>query len=650
MNHKAPRCPSYLLLFIALYAASLLSSCGVVGAAANNDSVSFTPSSVAFGKIPAGTSTRQTVTLSNTGQVSVTIVSANVNGPEFTIEGLSLPLTLDPASATKFAVVFKPISSGAVNGSVSVSSNLNPQTMATLALSGTGQSSSSAPTPSQITISPASVSFGSIPAASTATHYVSVSNTGGSPLSVSNVSVTGPSFAESGPVPPFTVAAGQSQTLAVNFAPLAAGTYTGTLLIESDAANTIGPVALSGTATTVSTLSLSVTPSSLSFGSVVVGSSATQNVTLTNTGNSAVTVSSANLTGSGFSVGTPTLPVTIAAGQSQQVSIRFAPQTSGTTTGSVSFVSNATNSPTVVSLSGTGTAPATPPQISVSPGSISFGSVPVNTTATQPVTVSNTGGTVLTISQVTTSGNGFTESGPVPPFTIAAGQSQILTITFAPTAAGTYTGSLGITSNAANSLLPLTISGTGTTITTYTVSISPTSLSFGNVTVGSSGSQNATLTNTGNSSVTVFSSSATGAGFNVTAPVFPVTIAAGHSQQVSISFTPQSSGTVSGSASFVSNATNSPAVVSLGGTGQTAVQHTVDLSWNASTSTVAGYKIYRGTRSGGPYTALNSALDTTTTYTDSGVQSGQTYYYVVTAVDSAGNESAYSNQVTAVIP
>jgi fibronectin type 3 domain-containing protein len=85
------------------------------------------------------------------------------------------------------------------------------------------------------------------------------------------------------------------------------------------------------------------------------------------------------------------------------------------------------------------------------------------------------------------------------------------------------------------------------------------------------------------------------------------------------------------------------------GTGTAATQHTVDLSWTASAD-AAGYNIYRGAVSGGPYTMINSSLDGTTSYTDSTVVSGQTYYYVVTAVNSESQESGYSNQAQAVVP
>lgn len=78
--------------------------------------------------------------------------------------------------------------------------------------------------------------------------------------------------------------------------------------------------------------------------------------------------------------------------------------------------------------------------------------------------------------------------------------------------------------------------------------------------------------------------------------------------------------------------------------------HSVALSWQASTSTVAGYNIYRGTTDGGPYSRINSEPIPTLSYTDTNVSSATTYYYVSTAVDSGGAESTYSNQATAVIP
>lgn len=80
------------------------------------------------------------------------------------------------------------------------------------------------------------------------------------------------------------------------------------------------------------------------------------------------------------------------------------------------------------------------------------------------------------------------------------------------------------------------------------------------------------------------------------------------------------------------------------------VDHSVSLTWIASTSTgVTGYNLYRGTTAGGPYTKITSSPVSTTSYTDSNVQAGTTYYYVATAIAS-GTESAYSNQAPVVVP
>ena len=76
----------------------------------------------------------------------------------------------------------------------------------------------------------------------------------------------------------------------------------------------------------------------------------------------------------------------------------------------------------------------------------------------------------------------------------------------------------------------------------------------------------------------------------------------------------------------------------------------VSLTWNASTSSVAGYNVYRGTQTGGPYSKSNLSLVTGTAYTDTSVQAGQTYYYVATSVDSNGVESAYSNEAQVAVP
>jgi fibronectin type 3 domain-containing protein len=142
-----------------------------------------------------------------------------------------------------------------------------------------------------------------------------------------------------------------------------------------------------------------------------------------------------------------------------------------------------------------------------------------------------------------------------------------------------------------------------------------------------------------------------GAGFSASGVSSDETLTPNQAVTVTAQFAPTAAGLVNGSVSIASNATNSPSVITVSGTGVAATPHTVALSWTASTSTVSGYNVYRGTTPNGPYaTKLNSSLVTVVDYTDSTVANGTTYYYVVTAVDSNNVESVDSNQATAVIP
>jgi fibronectin type 3 domain-containing protein len=127
-----------------------------------------------------------------------------------------------------------------------------------------------------------------------------------------------------------------------------------------------------------------------------------------------------------------------------------------------------------------------------------------------------------------------------------------------------------------------------------------------------------------------------------------MTIAAGQSASFGVVFSPKASGAVSGTLAIASNASNSSATESLSGTG---TPNAVTLSWTPSTSSVVGYNIYRGTASSGPFSKINSSMDTATNYTDGSVMGGNTYFYVATSVNSAGQESSFSSPaLQAVVP
>jgi hypothetical protein len=131
----------------------------------------------------------------------------------------------------------------------------------------------------------------------------------------------------------------------------------------------------------------------------------------------------------------------------------------------------------------------------------------------------------------------------------------------------------------------------------------------------------------------------------------PINLNAGQSLNVPVVFNPGAAGTVNGTLALVSNGTTLLSVP-LSGTGLAPLAHSVDVTWAASTSTpLQGYNVYRSTVSGGPYTKLSPTLSPTTLlYTDTTPLSGKQYFYVVTALNTSGAESAASPEVAVTIP
>ena len=388
---------------------------------------------------------------------------------------------------------------------------------------------------------------------------------------------------------------------------------------------------------------LTINPPSIWAGHIPVGQSATLTASLTNSGPETVTVSEAVASNSAYSVTAPAFPLTLAAGQSVEVTIQFVPQSSHHTAGTIALISDAANSTLDLSLNGRGSAAS----VSASPSSVNFGSVQVGSSGSVFETLTNAGTASLTISSANTNGSAFASTGFTPPVTLVPGNSLTFQILFVPTTSGSATGGLTVVSNAGANALTIPLFGNGTA--GGTLAVSPASANLGSVAVGSSTTMSATLSASG-SSVVISSATTTSSEFTVSGMSLPLSIPAGQSVPIAVQFSPTSSGTAAGTLSFASNAGNSPAVESLTGTGAAATQRDVGLAWTASSSTVSGYNVYRGTMSGGPYGKITGSPDSSTSYSDTSVQAGLTYYYVVTGVNSQGTESSYSNQVTAAVP
>jgi Abnormal spindle-like microcephaly-assoc'd, ASPM-SPD-2-Hydin len=392
---------------------------------------------------------------------------------------------------------------------------------------------------------------------------------------------------------------------------------------------------------------VSVTPTSMNFGNVNVNSSVIHSFTLANTSSTAVTVTNVNGEGMGYHLSGLSAPLALDAGASVTFTIKFAPVMVGTEAGTFWITTSASSSPLTISLAADGVAaPGGTPAIEVTPASVNFGNVTVGSKDSQTMRVSNTGTADLTITKIAASGTGFSVSGLSIPTTLPPGENTTFTSSFKPTGTGNQTGSISISSNAAGSPLAIDLTASGVT-TVLKLAANATSLNFGTVNVGVTTSQTVTLTNTGNANVVIENVTASGTGFGIAGG--PSTLTPSQSIAFTVTFDPKAPGGVTGNLFVTSNAPT----VQVGLTGQgagTVVAHSVSLDWAPSVSVVMGYNVYRGLISGGPYMRINPAVDSATSYTDSAVSGGLTYFYVVTAIDSSKIESGFSNQVSVTIP
>jgi hypothetical protein len=586
-----------------------------------------------FRDIILGSSSTRVIVLTNTGIVNAIISQGTgAAGTGFSTPGLTLPQTITPGSTFNITVSFDPKVSETASGTLTVVSNATNSPI-TIPLSGTG--GTALLTTDQPKINFGNVTLGSTPPPKT----VTLTNNGTLSVTVSAVSAAPPAFSLAGLLPlPFTLTAGQSTGLNVVFSPTS-GTVSGNLTVVSDATNSPLTISLSGTG---GTSLLTALPTSINYDKVALGTIATQVITITNTDKFSVTISGAPITAAGNVFGTPglTLPQTITPGSTFNITVSFDPQVSETASGTLTVVSNATNSSLTIPLSGTGatggTASLTLPSV-IDFGSVTLGSTPPPKT----VTLTNNGTLSVTVSAVSAAPPAFSLAGLLPtPFTLTAGQSATFQVLFAPLITGSISGTLSVISNAKNSPTVAQLIGAVGPGGFITIIPSPT-LDFGNVILGNSPILPVTVTNTGGATVTISQVMPTGSStFILTPPPLPLILTPGQTTSFSLTFTPTGAAGVSGTLTITSDATNSPTNESLTGTGI----HAVDLLWvpdltQPSGVTVTGYNVYRQTAPGCSGTTVGKTILTgspvavpATTFTDTAVVSGQTYCYVVTAL------------------
>ncbi|MHA3704869.1 choice-of-anchor D domain-containing protein [Jatrophihabitans sp. YIM 134969] len=280
-----------------------------------------------------------------------------------------------------------------------------------------------------------------------------------------------------------------------------------------------------------------LTGTATDLGQVRVGKPSTATATVTATKAVTVTAVAADAP---FSVDAPTLPVTLQAGQQLPVTVHFTPSTWGAASGALTFTTADAGS-FAFDLHGTGVRPG----LGASPSSLDFGEVPVGGRSTRNVNVVNTGRTDETITAVSGPTGSFSSTGlPSVGTPLAPGASVSIPVTFGPRRTGALSSSIVVTSDQGR--VTVSLSGTGVQGAPH-LTIAPTTLAFGKVSVGSSRTASFDITNTGNLTLTLTKAAPPPAPFGTSTPVSEgQQLAPGDTVHQSVTFAPTATGSFTG--------------------------------------------------------------------------------------------------------
>ena len=416
------------------------------------------------------TSAAQTVTLTNNSSTALSIssIAASSGFAETNDCGTSLAAG---ANCT-LSVTFAPTTFGPLTGSVTVTDNAASGSPQTVNLKGKGFSGA-------VNLSPTSLSFGNQAVGTTsAAQTVTLTNTSSSALTIVSIESSLIDFPTTSDCPfqPSTLAGGASCHISVTFSPGSMGTIAGQITVTDSALDNVQAFSVTGTALqAVVTLS----PTSIDFGDQVVGSTTTKTVTLSNTGTSDLTITSISGAVSPYteSDNCPRSPSTISPGGSCTITVTFAPTTWGNYSPEVVVFDNAVYSAQFLYVNGSAYSGA----VTLSSSNVNFGNVLIGQTATQNMTITNSGSLPLYFAAGANftffgDGNGsLTQSNNCPPSpsSLAPGASCTIIFSFTPSSSGGLAMNMNINDSAAGFNQVISLTGTGVS-PDFTVSVSGT--------------------------------------------------------------------------------------------------------------------------------------------------------------------------------
>ena len=457
-----------------------------VGAGALTVSGGLLPGEIlSFGQVPSGQSIQKTLTLTNSSTTATLTVRRITSEWPF-LSTTNCGTTLAPSAACTVTLSYTPINQQVIGSTGPVSSSDTGELVIEsdaasspdlIDLTGTStpvyvSTPSNIPPLAALTASQSSLSFANTQAGNiSAPQTVTLDNTGTATLSISNIQ-SSPDYTVTASC--VTILPGASCPLTVTFTPQSSssGIRASALEISSNASTSLEFVSLVGVSSP-STLTFAQSP--LSFGTVLVGSTTSLNLQLTNSGSSAITFgilsASTTLTAASddYTVSSGTCPkpgAQLAAGASCSIQIAFAPTLTGTLTGTLSIASSASTLPLTVVLTGVGAQS----HLQVSPSSLSFGSIAIDAPANLSLTLANTGTAPITGISLGSAGD-YAITTPCAVATLAVGASCSVTVTFTPTITGADNGSLTITSSDPTSPDTVPLTGTGISNGSFTLAV-----------------------------------------------------------------------------------------------------------------------------------------------------------------------------------
>ncbi len=679
-NRRAPL--GLLALLFAFVAVLSLAGCvGVAGSGA----LTPTPASLSFGDVATGSSSPQTLTLMNTSATPVTISGMAVAGTGFTIVGGVSSFTIAPGLTHQFQVKFAPTAAGNVSGSIAIVSD-GPGSPLSIPLTGTGTTGLAIVTqPRSLSVITGQTAPFSVTAKGLGTLSYQWEQNGAAISGATEASYLAPGATLSESGTRFTVVVSDGTT-SVTSSPAILTVMASAVApaIATPPVSQTVAVGQSATFSVVATGTATLTYQWTKNGSAISGATSESyatpaTTTADNAARFAVTVTNnkGSITSSAATLTVDTPPtitsqptgVTVATGKS----VTFRVSASGTGPLTYQWKANgaAINGATAssyaiasavaadngklfsVTVSGAAGSVTSNSAALIVSGTSSTPAASNTTTApsfiVQPVSKSVVAGQTATFSATATGSGTLTYQWNKNGIPISGAASS----SYTTPATTTADSGAQFTVTVSNSVGQITSAAATLTVSAATaiLNASRTSLNFSSVDIGSNSTLSVGFTNGGNSNVTISNVSISGAGYAASGVQSGQILTPGQTATLNVTFAPAATGAIPGSVTVTSNASNSTSAITLAGTGVQAASHSVTLTWTASTSTtVTGYNVYRSTVSGGPYTKLTSSPVAATTYADGTVQSGQTYYYVVTSVDSTAAESAYSTEVSATIP